>query len=67
MPHTNNVEMVNLPPNYLWWWLGDGLWNWFAHITPNELPGQSQEIRGDVMFTIYDWMGLWFITHVFKT
>ena len=25
--------MVNIPPIYFWWWLGDGLWNWFNHMS----------------------------------
>ena len=29
------LGMVNIAPIYLWWWLGDGLWNCFNHIIYN--------------------------------
>ena len=36
--HSNvGITMINHPwlgmvyTNYLWWWLGDGLWHWYAH------------------------------------
>jgi hypothetical protein len=38
----NGLSIYTTYSIYLWWWLGDGLWHWFSHITP-VIPCQGLE------------------------